>query len=434
MNSSPGLDIRGQIPRRKMAICILLAFLAISSVVAQQAPRSFKADDPPHRNLDASLYMQTSAEYRALCYQAYNLAIERLKKVAGQSGKFAVITDLDETVIDNSGFMAMQLRSGLAYDQRLWDDWEQNHPDKLALVPGAKEFISEADNHHVALFFISNRNDKFRAQTKYALGSLLGRPIGDEFLKLKTGASDKTARFNEVTSAGYSVLFYLGDNLRDFDETLKFRPVVNDTDGELDAAVRDRKAAIDKDRLKIGVEWIILPNPAYGEWLQTALGRGRRDLDRLVPEANPSAANPVTPFPPPPSTKASHSARMWAYLLSAIGSAVLLGIVVMLAASNGGSRSVATEDATQSDSGDKSFGLVVLVGIADTLIYVTLFLMSHPILIVIWLGFKIAAYWMLGRRSELGRLNLDLFVIVNAISLIVAYLGASIALDWAPLI
>lgn len=418
MNRFPKPAIPPQTRGRKWALCILVLVVPIASITAQEAPQSYKASDPANRNLDASLYTQTAAEYRAACYQAYNLATERLKKVAGQPGKFAVITDLDETVIDNSGFMAMQLRSGLAYDQRLWDDWEQNHADKLALLPGAKEFIHEADNQHVAVFFVSNRNDKFRAQVKYALGALVGRPIGDEFLKLKTGSSDKTARFNEVTAAGYNVLLYLGDNLRDFDDTLKFRSLLNDTDAELQAAIKDRKAAIDKDRLKMGVEWIILPNPVYGEWLQGALGRGRRDFDRLVPEATPSPVNPVTPSQTP-SAKVNQSTFLVGYLLAAMGSVIILAVLIVLAA-------------PKEETGSPSSVLLLLVGTAEALIYVTVWLAGHPGLIAVWLAFKVGIYLIGHRKPELGKLNVHLLLVASAIPLIVAYFSVWRALGQPP--
>jgi 5'-nucleotidase (lipoprotein e(P4) family) len=400
---------------------LVVAFVTSSWSFAQQAPPSYKAADPPNRNLDGSLYMQTAAEYRAACYQAYNLATERLKIVAGKPGKFAVITDLDETVIDNSGFMAMQLRSGLAYDQRLWDDWEQNHPDKLALVPGASEFIHEAAQQHVAVFYISNRNNKFRTQTKYALGTLLGLSIGDDFLKLKTDTSDKTARFHEVTAAGYTVLLYLGDNLRDFDNNLKFRLLVNDTDSELEGAIKDRKAAIDKDRPKMGMEWIILPNSSYGEWSQVALDRGRRDLDRLVPEAKASSLMPVSPLQSPLPKACivnQKGAFVLGYLVSAIGGAVLLGVLIVVAA-------------PKEPTGGKYSALLVLAGIADSLMYATLFIVGQPLLIVPWLAFKLAVYWKGWRSQE--QQDVNIFLIANAISLMIAYLGAWLALERMPL-
>lgn len=263
------------------------AFVAGSWVEAQgpTAPAPFKAEDPAHRGLDANLYMQTSAEYRACCLQAYNLALLRLKEAVAARGdrKLAVVMDLDETVFDNAGFQAMQLRSNLAYDQRLWDMWEKENADQIGLIPGAREFIAEAGKLDVAVVYLSNRNEKFRDSTKKAL-TRLGIPAKTEsLLLLSSETSDKTARRREVEKE-YSVALCVGDNLRDFDEAFRCRKLEKKTPEELEAAIRERKETTDKHRDAWGKKWIILPNPAYGEWMKP-LGQGRSDLDRLVPMA-----------------------------------------------------------------------------------------------------------------------------------------------------
>src|SRR5438552_14772579 len=71
----------GIVPARILAI----GFAAIASAHAQEspvpiAPPAYRVVEPANRNLDASLYVQTAAEYRACCYQAYNLAVARLKE------------------------------------------------------------------------------------------------------------------------------------------------------------------------------------------------------------------------------------------------------------------------------------------------------------------------------------------------------------------
>jgi acid phosphatase len=252
------------------------------------APAAFRPDNPPNRGLDANLYMQASAEYRACCLQAYNLAAARLKEAAGAAGgggkKLAVVLDLDETVLDNAGFQAMQLRSGLAYDQRLWDLWEERHGDQVGLVPGAKGFIEEAGKLGVAVVYISNRSDKFRDQAKAVLKRLGIPAAGDDHLKLAAGTSDKTARRAEAEKA-YSVVLYVGDNLRDFDERFRFGELGKGTPAELGAAIGARNGKVDAARAEWGRKWVILPNPAYGEWAK-ALGRGRADYDLLAPQAD----------------------------------------------------------------------------------------------------------------------------------------------------
>jgi len=275
------------------ALCITLVTGARS--LAQQSPTptpTCTAEDLPNRALDANLYMRTSAEYRASCYQAYNLATERLERLvrherakSKRPKELAVVMDLDETVFDNSGFQAMQLRSGNAYCQELWDKWEKDYADEIDLIPGAKEFILKFENE-VSLVYISNRNEKFRGQAKKAL-ERLGLPLKHEKdLKLSTGPTDKTARRQEAEN-DYKVLLYIGDNLRDFDETLAFDKlgfgeVKKLPDDRLNAVIKARKDALDKDPTIWGKEWIILPNPAYGDWTKP-LGRGRSDYDRLAP-------------------------------------------------------------------------------------------------------------------------------------------------------
>lgn len=247
------------------------------------APPAYKAEEPANRSLDANLYMQTAAEYRASCFQAYNLATFRLKEALAKqkTGKFAVVMDLDETVFDNSGFQAMQLRSGLAYDQRLWDAWEEKDSDKIVLIPGAKEFILEARKLRVSIIYISNRNNKFREQTRKALTRLEIPVEADSLLKLSTGESDKTARRQEA-ERDFAVLLYIGDNLRDFDEALRCSKIENETPEELERAIKARKDGVDNQKAVWGEKWIILPNPAYGEWMKP-LGRGRSDYDRFAP-------------------------------------------------------------------------------------------------------------------------------------------------------
>ena len=189
--------------------------------VAIHAPPAFKADSPVYRGLDANLYMQTAAEYRACCYQAYNLATARLKVNLAASNqdpsKSAVVMDLDETVIDNAGYQAMLLRSGLAHDDRLWDLWEEKYPQEVGLIPGAKDFIKAAEALKVTVVYISNRSETFRASTEKALARLEISPKDPKCLKLKTTTSDKTDRRKETETAS-AVLLYVGDNLRDFDE------------------------------------------------------------------------------------------------------------------------------------------------------------------------------------------------------------------------
>jgi 5'-nucleotidase (lipoprotein e(P4) family) len=250
-----------------------------------EAPLAFAKEDPAFRSLDANLYQQASAEYRACCIQAYNLAERRLaEKMTGDPAypkPQAVILDLDETVFDNSGFQAMSARSGLNFDMRLWDIWQEKNADDVGLVPGAKEFLAFAKAKGVAICFITNRDEKYRAGCKAVL-ERHGLSVPDDQLLLAGKTSDKTER--RVAIAGkFTVLMLIGDNLRDFDDVFRYEKGVDKKPvPEAIVAIAARDKLVDDNKAKFGGDWIILPNPMYGEW-QKPFGRGAVDLEFLRP-------------------------------------------------------------------------------------------------------------------------------------------------------
>ncbi|TWT78764.1 Lipoprotein E precursor [Planctomycetes bacterium CA13] len=273
----------------RFVLC-LFVFVFATSCYGQSEPNSthslaFAPEPPTQRGLDANLYMQTSAEYRAACIQAYQLAYLRLRQQwasrKDRNEKHAVILDLDETVVDNSGFQTKLLQSGLAYDQRLFDQWEELGGSQTELIPASKEFVLAARSLGVTVFFISNRNEDYRLQTKQTL-QRLGIPIEDEReLKLRTTTSNKTTRRAEIAQDGFTVLLNIGDNLRDFDESFKSPSLPPaSVSADLTAAIEHRKRRVDQTRSKWGRSWIVLPNPVYGEWMKP-FGRGLDDLAQL---------------------------------------------------------------------------------------------------------------------------------------------------------
>jgi acid phosphatase len=274
-----------------------LAGVAVSDrpVVAEElaAPRVVHKELPANRSLDANLWMQISAEYRACCHQSFNLArrrlIEKLQPpLSGWAKPPAIVLDLDETVLDNAAFMTRLARNGLTFDDATWDDFEKNEFDKVRLVPGAKAFIDQAKKLGVAIVYISNRKQEedFRFATLNALELLDVETAREDFHGIEK-VSDKTARRVKVESK-YTVLLYIGDNLRDFHEG-DFRSTVDNTKSDkksedrkaLRAAIEKRAYAVDRCADFFGREWIILPNPAYGEWMKV-LGLGEKDKDLLM--------------------------------------------------------------------------------------------------------------------------------------------------------
>ena len=95
-----------------------------------------------------------------------------------------------------------------------------------------------------------------------------------------------------------TLLLYLGDNLRDFDET--FRCSVDNTSpahGQPTRRSWPRRSGSRRIRwIRLGQKWersgLSLPNPAYGEWTKP-LSLGTKDLDRLVPQQARSREGPT---------------------------------------------------------------------------------------------------------------------------------------------
>ena len=69
--------------------------------------------------LFTALFQQRAAEYRALCFQAYNIAHLRLDQALQNTGNLpsCIITDIDETILDNSPYAVHQALLGKDYDQ-----------------------------------------------------------------------------------------------------------------------------------------------------------------------------------------------------------------------------------------------------------------------------------------------------------------------------
>jgi len=128
-----------------------------------------------NNNLNNTLWVQSSAEYKANCMQIYNIAIGNVDSAlhdkgwtaaVEQRGDFSylppdVVMDIDETVLDNSSYQAQLVIDGTGFDPRTWDEWIALK--RAPAVPGAVSFIKYLKEKNVEVFFISNRECVQRA-------------------------------------------------------------------------------------------------------------------------------------------------------------------------------------------------------------------------------------------------------------------------------
>lgn len=210
------------------------------------------------------LWQKTSAEYRALAYQAFNLAQFRLQEELKKPSEkpLAVIVDLDETVLNNSQFEAMAILEDLDF----YNDFPKwvNKAEAKA-VPGAADFLNLAHKNQVEVFYITNRDERFREGTIKNLHKLSFPNVDEEHVLMRNNDSNKQPR-RDLVEAKFNVVLLMGDNLIDFLDVFRKKTIDN------------RYSSVDSLKMEFGRRFIILPNPMYGEWEKTIYG-GTRKID-----------------------------------------------------------------------------------------------------------------------------------------------------------
>lgn len=211
----------------------------------------------------AVLWQQLSAEYKALCYQAFNVAQYQLDNILAEKKSknkpLAIVTDIDETVLDNSPYNAKMIEQDKEYSKELWVEWGK---EKSALpVPGAIDFLKYAESKGVEVFYISNRFDVQQPETLENLKNA-GFPNADAaHILLKTESSAKEPRRKKVAET-HEIVMLLGDNLSDFTEVF---------DGQ---STKKRNELAESLKADFGKKFIVLPNPMYGDWETKGLYEG----------------------------------------------------------------------------------------------------------------------------------------------------------------
>lgn len=248
---------------RSLAVLLLLFALAgAAPVAAQEAPASDL--------LNAVLWMQRSVEYKASALSAFALARLRLDQALTdpswtaapkeQTGAFqslppAVIVDIDETILDNSGYQAWMTLKDTTFDPKTWNAYV-NTVTSLA-IPGAVEFAKYAADRGVKVFYLSNRIAEEEPATRKNLEKL-GFPLDDKIdtvlmtREQPDWTSAKGTRRAHVARS-YRVLLNLGDNFGDFVD-------------EYRGTEAERLKVFEDNKDRWGREWIMLANPSYGSF------------------------------------------------------------------------------------------------------------------------------------------------------------------------
>lgn len=221
----------------------------------------------------SSVFQQRAAEYKALCLQAYNLARLRVNESLNMPpGKpKAIITDIDETFLDNSPYAVHQALAGKDFDAATWLEWTSKAAADT--ITGALSFFNYAASKNIEIFYITNRDEKDKAATLKNL-QRFNFPFADnDHLMVRENTPGKEER-REKVAASHDILLLLGDNLSDFSDLFDKK-----TEEE-----RNKNVNILAD--EFGRKFIILPNFNYGGWedaiYQNSRNRTLAQKDSLI--------------------------------------------------------------------------------------------------------------------------------------------------------
>lgn len=163
----------------------------------------------------------------------------------------AIMTDIDETILNNSPYEVHQLLQGKDYDDASWNAWTSMA--NADTMPGALHFLQYASAQEIEIFYVTNRNESERAGTLKNLQKFNFPNADIKHLLLKGKTSSKEDRKKSI-GENYSIVLLMGDNMNDF--SFLFENKNPD----------ERAIVADNFSADFGERFIVLPNPVYGDW------------------------------------------------------------------------------------------------------------------------------------------------------------------------
>lgn len=229
--------------------------LGISS--SGQAATANPCNDPVTQYYRALQYQQ-SANNAALQLQTWRNARVQLDRILTRRAthhlpnkKLAVMTDLDETVLDNSALLARDFKQCHTYTTwDTWNDWELHGNPRL--IPGARAFFDYAASKRIAIYYVSDRYQQNIDSTLATMRRLgLPQAVESHTMLYTTAANTKAVR-RAAIKKHHTLVMQFGDQLLDFNGSFS------------GLSPQQQHARAQKFNSHWGRDWIMLPNAAYG--------------------------------------------------------------------------------------------------------------------------------------------------------------------------
>lgn len=232
------------------AIALLAAACSAPGDAADSSSQDLESNAAPAPAPAATMpdnlhWFRNSAERRAAYLQSFRLATMNVDAAlaaydAPEAGAWAVITDADETILDNSQYQKERGAQGWSADS--WSAWVQSK--QSSATPGSVAYVKHVHDLGGHVFVVTNG-----AQADCPAYTSHIQELGFQVdgVLCQTDTSDKNPRFASIEST-HRVLVWTGDNINDFPNQSQ----ASRTD--------DAKLA------EFGSRFVVLPNPMYGSW------------------------------------------------------------------------------------------------------------------------------------------------------------------------
>ncbi len=194
-----------------VALVLFAALFFVQSAFACPCSEIKVPEKPEAYEIETGLAFMKTPEYKKEFRDAVANARKACQRHLGEKN-LAVVSDIDETVLSNIGYFETHRNAG-------WKDWEQwlEQSDATLLKPTA-DFLAWARKKGYAIFFITGRHEKDRANTiknlikrGLAYDGLYMRPDGDE----SRAAEFKSKYRKQIEDMGFKVIVNIGDQISD---------------------------------------------------------------------------------------------------------------------------------------------------------------------------------------------------------------------------
>jgi 5'-nucleotidase (lipoprotein e(P4) family) len=236
-----------------LSILVLFTFLGCATTDTRTSTPGVAPEAEPARLTSGVHWMRNSAEYQALMLQTYALAADRLRELVADKarGSWAVASDADETILDNSAYAKELSLNRQETTNARWSAWVARHA--APPLPGAVDFLELVHRLGGRIAVVTNRKAEHCADT---MANFRAFDIPFDVILCRDEDRRKEPRWEMVETGTASpelppleIVLWLGDNIEDFPG--------------LDQSVRFEDPGTFAE---FGERFFVMPNPTYGSW------------------------------------------------------------------------------------------------------------------------------------------------------------------------